>query len=149
MCCLIPVKHPNSPFKPEYLLPQGLMSFVTHNKDIDAVAFPSSKTAVQSYDQVGPSMNYAFPISGEVASGYDPKLKSLFRSTPPVQWTVLASLNYFTADQRTWHQIEIAPGISVPQDSTAFGKAEANLVSIAQKIQLGTIPGNGRIESAS
>ena len=149
MCCLIPVKHPNSPFKPEYLLPQGLMSFVTHNKDIDAVAFPSSKVSVQSYDQVGPSTNYAFPISGEVANGYDPKLKGLFRSTPPVQWTTLASLDYATAHDRARHNVEIAPGISVPHESTAFGKAEANLVSIAHKIQMGTISGSGRIVSAS
>ncbi len=88
---LFEVYHKDGNFKPEYILPQILMSYIKKNGKIDGIMYPSTRI---DYAKIKgwPPYNYAFPAQVPSEIGYCKNLTDKFFWTNPV---VLRTHNQF------------------------------------------------------
>jgi hypothetical protein len=82
IACTICVEHSNEPFKPEYIIPQLLLRYVTDDKKLDGVMYPSTKTDYAKVQNVS-AYNYVFPVKTVNKVGYCSQLKKNFAISEP------------------------------------------------------------------
>lgn len=86
--CSITVREQTAPFKPEYILPQLLLQWVTENPDIRALAYTSNRLPVGTSPAL--AQNLVFPprdISTD-ALGHFHDFLDLFVATDPLPWAL-------------------------------------------------------------
>ena len=86
--CSIKVRHPAANFKPEYLVPQLVLQWLTTETDIDGVRFFTTKTS-RYFDDPMTVANFAFPVRTTKPSGYCDLLAAKFELCAPVSWRVV------------------------------------------------------------
>lgn len=91
--CSIKVKKHDAPFKPEYIFPQFLLQWVTHNKNVDGIKYSSIEANANYSLDFGELANYAIPVKEIQSSGYCQKLRNAFSLTRPVSWEILSLTN--------------------------------------------------------
>ncbi len=127
--CSIKVSEPNSDFKPEYIIPQLLLEFVSNNNDIDGIMYLSTKVDYSKLSGMS-AYNYVFPAKEINPNGYCSYLSYLFRLTNPTSMNLEEIINNFSkfdetkSDSRT---IEFMEDIKSEYSKTLFGKMERNL----------------------
>lgn len=91
--CSIKVKKESGTFKPEYIFPQFLLQWITHNKNFDGIKYFSIEANMFSNFDYSNLINYAIPIKTVANSGYCKELKRSFSLTNPISWELLTIIN--------------------------------------------------------
>jgi hypothetical protein len=132
------VKHRKSPFKPEYLVPQMLLQWVTNYGDFDGVCYFSTNVRAASTRSPLPVCNFVFPAKEIKSSGRCRHLCDMFRMTEPHGWELLRAIQVgngtCTAPTSTF-DIEPIEGIEGQYQRSEFGVIEAKLNSLVLKIK--------------
>jgi|GEM_PF-2144922 hypothetical protein len=100
-------------FKPEYIIPQMLLSFVRRNDKIDGIVYPSTKIDYSSLKEEHP-YNLVMPVKTNCETGYCDELRKYFHWTEP---QLLSKI----------YDSSIVEGTSTTYDNTVYGKMEAQL----------------------
>jgi hypothetical protein len=136
IACSIKVKYPNGNFKPEYIIPQLLLQYISKNSEIDGIKFPSTKVDYDKLNDVD-AYNYVFPVKTHEKNGFCSVLTSLFHSTEPTSLE-LEEIIYnpvshpmvvgggSSTDKR---RIELVEGLKSFYSTTSFGKIELSLLN--------------------
>jgi hypothetical protein len=90
--CSIVVRHRDGPFKPEYIIPQLLLQWITKEHKFDGICYFSTHVPAVTRHPL-PPCNLVFPVQEITASGHCPKLRDLFRMTEPYGWELLRAVN--------------------------------------------------------
>ncbi|PJJ07131.1 hypothetical protein CLU83_0278 [Flavobacterium sp. 1] len=130
----IKVKNSKGNFKPEYIIPQMLLEYISNNETIDGIKFPSTKVNYNSLHNLQ-AYNYVFPVRKIKESGFCDELTNIFFTTHPT------SLNFEEILDNPHRKASVA-GFGIPKDDkeielieevrveynkTAFGKLENKL----------------------
>lgn len=83
--CSIRVRHDNGRFKPEYVVPQLVLQWITNKRRFHGVRYFSTHYS-EYHDDPKSYMNYVFPASTVGVTGHCPDLSSLFELTEPMLW---------------------------------------------------------------
>ena len=142
-CCSIRVKHDKGNFKPEYILPQFLLQWITSNPqlDLDGIQYFSNKFTENVLFNTGQYINYAIPIKSDATEGHCRILKEKVKLTEPISWQILEliidkqltsyddkeKINKDSQDIVLQVFIDLRPGLQPLYASTKFGIAEAKL----------------------
>ncbi|SFF70596.1 hypothetical protein SAMN04488033_105128 [Salegentibacter agarivorans] len=130
----IKVKNGRATFKPEYIIPQMLIEYITSKSTIDGIKFPSTKVNYSSLHNMQ-AYNYVFPVKKIEKSGYCEQLVEDFLVTKPTcldmediihNPPIIGTTHGYgtTIDKR---EIEIIKEVKVPYNKTSFGKLENRL----------------------
>ena len=96
IACSIPTAFPNSPFKPEYVIPQLLMQVIqSKNKSIYGVAYTSTRRDITLDPELSTHLNIALPARNVKKMGHCPDLKSKFEITRGVPYMEAEIKNCF------------------------------------------------------
>ncbi len=131
------VKHDDSPFKPEYLIPQMLLQWVTNNKDFDGICYFSTHVCVDSTGDALPACNLVFPPKVIRPSGRCEHLCSVFKMTEPYGWGLLKAthIGEVNPDYRVPNfDLELMEGVKGPYYDTEFAVIESKLDRLARHI---------------
>lgn len=131
MACSIEVSFPNSPFRPEYILPQILFQWVKNNINIGhrkviGVTYSSTKIIDSRDSFYGHFYNTAIPIHSSNKEGYCSVLSKQFCMTQPMSFYKALEYEREVNIQGQVKTIEIN-GASVEYIKTDFGKIEQSL----------------------
>lgn len=135
MVCSIRVEYNDAPFKPEYIIPQLLMQFVTDGNKFDGIKYPSTRINYALIEKV-PAYNYVFPVREINEKGYCERLIRNFSLTEPTSIefesmlfkTDLAFSTSFESDwPRADKKIKLTADGYVLYDTTSFGFIEKKL----------------------
>ena len=91
----IKVKNTDSPFKPEYLIPQYLLQWITMNSNCDGIRYFSCRLKYYPSNIMAVS-NFVFPIKVSKDSGYCDVLTSNFLMSEPLCWQLAESCDSST-----------------------------------------------------
>ncbi|MEQ9302365.1 MAG: hypothetical protein RJQ14_00505, partial [Marinoscillum sp.] len=137
--CSIIVKNRNAPYKPEYVIPQMVLQWITKNEKFDGLCYFSTHVSAVTNIQL-PTSNFVFPAQNVVSSGRCSKLCKSFKMTDPISWQVLSAVNAgegVRGGDLPMYNYEIIDGIEEPYWETGFGEVELKInkmiSSIAQK----------------
>lgn len=83
----VKVNNREHPFKPEYIIPQLLLQYVTRSEKIDGIRYLSVQTSPKPQN-FWLYHNYVFPAKTLSPKGYCNKLNQLFSLTPGVSWQI-------------------------------------------------------------
>lgn len=135
IACCIRTKENSGHFKPEYVIPQFLLQYVTDKdkKDAAGIMYPSAKVNYHQIQDVA-AYNYVFPIKDPQPWGYCSDLVNSFSLTDPTSLELenLANFDarrglneqerheYFSRPRR----IAVANGVGRAYLTTAFGFIE-------------------------
>lgn len=134
IACSIKVKKANANFKPEYIIPQLLLQYVSKDEKFDGIKFPSTKINYSKLKNV-PSYNFVFPIKTNKEKGFCDFLTNVFELTEPTSLEIEEVLDN-PHKQNAVHgyspynedkYFEIIEGLKTIYDSSAFGKIEKRL----------------------
>ena len=126
---------PKDSFKPEYIIPQQMLQWVVQErKDIDAIRYFSTKMDPHSRDSILQT-NYVFPARTLAPTGHCSTLKSKFRLTHPISWTLLSSPVFprsLRGGIKSLNELQdiILNGIKMKYTSTPFWDNELKLNSM-------------------
>lgn len=144
IACTIKVKEKDGIFKPEYIIPQLLLQYVSNNHDVDGIKYPSTKADYSKLIEV-PAYNYVFPVKTVKKKGYCEELKNTFHLTQPtsLEWELLKYNPIHQAGfivgggvDKSTKRIELVEGEKSPYWSTSFGRLEQHLKSHDKKIEI-------------
>ncbi|WP_269224980.1 hypothetical protein [Flavobacterium eburneipallidum] len=125
----IKVKHASGNFKPEYIIPQLLLQYISEDKEIDGLKFPSTKIDYSKLHNMSP-YNYVFPVKTVKQEGYCDVLKDTFHCTQPtslnleeIRYNPFGTVHLLPAstDDR---KIELIEDLKSPYSKTSFGRLE-------------------------
>jgi RES domain len=134
IACSIKVRHPSGSFKPEYIIPQLLLQFISKNAKIDGLKFPSTRIDYSKLTKIK-GYNYVFPVKSSKPEGFCDVLTSIFGCTEPTSLELEEIINNPIA---TAHKsgpiddgkcIELIRGINSKYHRTSFGKIEYRLLN--------------------
>lgn len=125
--CSILVKFREAPFKPEYVIPQLLLQWITEATNCDGVRFFSTK--INQYVGVPmPICNFAFPARSVSANGFCNKLASMFELTEPLYWQLAKGSTLPSSSFPNAHfKLKLADGAEVDYLNTEFGLMQSSL----------------------
>ena len=134
IACSIKVKHPTGNFKPEYIIPQLLLQYISKNDKIDGIKFLSTKVDYSKLHNVD-SYNYVFPVKTIEKKGFCSVLSDLFDSTEPTSLELEEIIYNPTTHPMVigggspsdTRQIELVEGQKSYYSTTSFGKIETSL----------------------
>lgn len=87
--CSVRVRHQGAHFKPEYILPQLILQWLTSETKIDGVRYFTTKTSRYFNDPVSVA-NFAFPVRTSQPAGFCTHLASRFVVGNPVCWPTVS-----------------------------------------------------------
>ncbi|MDY3553748.1 RES domain-containing protein [Gemmata sp. JC717] len=134
--CSIPVLHRSAPFKPEYILPQIVLQWVSKNHKFDGVCYFSTHVAAVTRLPL-PPCNIIFPARGFKARGRCEWLRERFKMTEPHPWELLRAVKieegggYFPPPS---FQFEFVKGKPEMYYKTEFGLVQMRLNKLAYDI---------------
>ena len=129
LACSIKVKHAAGNFKPEYIIPQLLLQFISHSNEYDGLKFPSSKIDYSKLHGMT-TYNYVFPVKTIKKEGYCNTLSDMFHCTQPSSLALeeiadnpIGTTHRMTSppDER---KIELIEDLKSSYTRTSFGKIE-------------------------
>lgn len=133
LACTVKVKNPNGNFKPEYIIPQLLIEYISTKKDIDGIKFPSTKVDYSKLRGLN-SYNYVFPVKSNNESGFCDKLIEKFHISEPtsleLEEIIHNTSNVYLKSKSSVHpigEIELINGKKSLYRDTSFGKIEISL----------------------
>jgi hypothetical protein len=89
--CSTKVRYSDAGFKPEYIVPQLLLQWITSETNIDGIRYFTTKEQRYIDDPV-PTSNFAFPVRTTKSSGFCDRLSARFELSSPVSWPSVSAL---------------------------------------------------------
>jgi RES domain len=132
--CSVIVRHRDAPFKPEYIMPQLLLQWLTKEHPFDGICYFSMHVPAVTPDRPLPPCNLVFPAREIRAAGRCPHLRSLFRLTEPYGWELLRAIHAgpgMPTAAQPFYKFEFISGKEEQYHETEFGKVETTLSKIA------------------
>ena len=131
--CSVQVKYKDAPFKPEYVLPQLILQWITNSTDCDGVRYFSTKIG-QYFSYPMPAANFAFPSRTVAATGYCKKLTSQFELSEPLYWQLAKNSGLPAVHPPFMHfKLNLAEGAEVDYIGTEFGMMQFILSALPCK----------------
>lgn len=134
--CSIIVKNRNAPYKPEYVIPQMVLQWITKNEEFDGLCYFSTHvSAVTNFPL--PTSNFVFPAQNVVSNGRCSKLCKSFKMTDPVSWQVLSAVNVgegMFGEDVPMYYFDFFDGIEELYSNTDFGEVESKINKLISKI---------------
>jgi len=132
--CSIIVAHPDAPFKPEYIVPQMALQWVTKNAEFEGIVYFSThvKHVMELNRSPLPTCNLVFPAKEIRPQGRCSRLRSLFKMTQPIGWELVRAINAGNktlAYSGTHFDMEFMEGVAEPYWNTEFGIIQTKLAS--------------------
>jgi hypothetical protein len=134
IACSIKVKFPFGNFKPEYIIPQLLLQYISKKDGIDGLKFPSTRIDYSKLTQVK-GYNYVFPVKTIDRVGFCKVLKQTFHCTEPTSLELEEIINnpigisHSSGPLHDGREIELINGIKSKYSRTSFGKIEYRLLN--------------------
>jgi hypothetical protein len=123
--CSIRVPDRSKPERPEYLVPQLVLEWITKTKAYHGIRYFS--THYPEYpDDPKTYMNYVFPVRMDAAHGYCRELRGLFEITEPVSWSDAMALPESTTKRPRYKYREVLEGALEAE----YGRAESGLLGL-------------------
>ncbi|MHB0960113.1 MAG: hypothetical protein ACYC0X_19745 [Pirellulaceae bacterium] len=141
----VAVKHRDSPFKPEYVIPQMALQWVTRNHNFDGIAYFSTHVKAVATTNPLPTCNLVLPAQNVQSSGRCTRLCECFKMTEPYGWQLLSSVQVgegSVGSHSPMYEFEFIEGIKEPYCKTEFGSVEMKL----NKMVTGTMCRNSKDE---
>jgi hypothetical protein len=91
--CSIIVRHRDAPYKPEYILPQIVLQWITKKEDLDGIVYFSTHVEGVTKDHIWPPCNIVLPGREIKPQGRCSKLRRLFKMTTAHPWELLRAVN--------------------------------------------------------
>jgi len=135
--CSIVVKHRDSPFKPEYIIPQILLQWITKEHQFDGVCYFSMHVPAVVPGATLVPCNLVFPARTSYPNGRCTYLRELFRMSEPHPWEVLRAVHAgegVLGAAPPGFDFEFLEGKPEPYYATEFGKIETTLNRIAHDV---------------
>lgn len=132
IACTCPVADKKGTFKPEYIVPQLLLQYVSRQPEVHGIKFPSTKVNYDHLFRVD-AYNYVFPVKTNNKSGFCSNLADTFLLTQPTSLEIEEVINnpvhagamYVGAKPpKDAPSIELVRGVKSPYNDTSFGKLE-------------------------
>lgn len=134
--CSTVVRYRDSPFKPEYILPQILLQWVSQEHSLDGICYYSTHVDAVTMEPF-PPCNLVFPARDIKAAGRCARLRELFKMSEPHPWELLRALSMGSAPdvyaQPRFH-FQFITGHKEPYYSTEFGNVQWKLNKLAAEI---------------
>ena len=126
----IQVLEPDSPFKPEYVISQLLLQWLTDSTDCDGIRYFS--THIENYpNSIIAVSNFAFPVRTNADNGHCSVLKSKFQLSEPLFWQLATAAPPHSGNApNVQFDLEIAKGVKVPYVRTEFGAMQYYLANM-------------------
>lgn len=86
--CSFKVRNTNADFKPEYIIPQLMLQYVSRNGEIKGIKFSSTHIDLNNPNIKGDFYNVAIPVKDNHEKGYCSILKSDFNSTEVLSFEI-------------------------------------------------------------
>lgn len=134
IACVIKTQNPTGNFKPEYIIPQLLLQFVSRKPEIDGVKFPSTRIDYSKLSGIR-GYNYVFPVKSISKTGYCKNLKTAFSCTEPTSLELEEIINNPVGTMHSSgpaiddRKIELIKGVKSPYSKSSFGKIEFRLLN--------------------
>lgn len=141
--CSIIVKNRNAPYKPEYVIPQMVLQWITKNEEFDGLCYFSTHVSAVTNSPF-PTSNFIFPAQNVVPSGRCSILCNSFKMTDPVSWQILSAVNAgegVRGSEIPMYNYEIIEGIEEPYWKTQFGMNELKINKMKSIIALKNLNG--------
>jgi hypothetical protein len=87
--CSIKVRNQDGHFKPEYVVPQLILQWLTTEHKVDGVRYFTTKVA-RYFPDPTPAANFVFPVRSTKPLGFCDQLSSTFELSDPVYWPAVA-----------------------------------------------------------
>lgn len=129
MACSVRVKHREDPFKPEYVIPQLVMSTIRaiENIKMDGCIYTSTMRNHAFNVEESRWWNIALPAKNSPAIGHCAKLAEQFTITNPTCY-IYGLINRELDKELEWSSLEDSSSNSpIPYKKTLFGQMETNL----------------------
>ncbi|RPH29567.1 MAG: hypothetical protein EHM93_17165 [Bacteroidales bacterium] len=132
IACSIKVKYTNGNFKPEYIIPQLLLQYISKNKTIDGLMFPSTKVDYSKLFDVL-AYNYVFPVKSISKKGYCKFLIDTFHVSEPTSLELEEIIynpsipNLMISKSPDKKHIELINMVRSQYVTTSFGRIEQSL----------------------
>jgi hypothetical protein len=126
----IKVKHRNAPFKPEYVISQMVLQWVTQNHGFDGLAYFSTHVRAVPQKHPLPACNVVVPAKNVTAAGRCERLCDIFKMTDPFGWQLLSSINVGEGTGGATipiYDLEFIEGVEEPYYKTEFGMVQTRL----------------------
>ncbi len=129
-------RYPDAPFKPEYIIPQILLQWISQQEDIDGIRYFSTHVD-WIHDDPHWNCNYVFPAKKFSEKGRCSHLRSLFKLTEPASWQLLlaSGMEGVRTGGDMLVECQLAPGVTGRYGFSDFGKLEARLNTRADSIR--------------
>ena len=132
--CSVPVKHRQASFKPEYILPQLMLQWLTSHSDVVALGYTSNRLTATSCATI--SQNWVFPpLSDEVDSfGHFHDLVDRFRVTEPLPWALRHAVNKRPrlvplVGNQSFESVALSGNVATPYAQTSFFEFDSFLMA--------------------
>ncbi|MGG3926521.1 hypothetical protein ABET51_11040 [Metabacillus fastidiosus] len=124
----IQVNYKNGTFKPEYIIPQLVLQWITSTHEYDGIRYFSVKEQCQQ-NSIHLIHNYVFPVkTHDVISGHCPSLRRLFAISHGVPWQ-LYKLHPIPTQGEKWGSFSLMENLDpILYNQTEFGKFETYLL---------------------
>jgi hypothetical protein len=133
MCSVITL-HRDASFKPEYIVPQLLLQWITKEHDFDGVCYFSTHVPQVTNHPIKTS-NFVFPVKSVKGEGRCQFLRELFGMTDPKPWQLLRAVTLAgqirPIDVPEGH-FEFIEGVEEAYAGSDFGDVEMKLNRLAQ-----------------
>lgn len=144
------VKDRTASFKPEYIIPQLLLQWVSNNEEVDGIIYFSSRVDSDFSKYNGANINYVIPVKTHAKNGFCVKLQNDFKITEPVSWQLFNlgkpayTIEHKDVEMDNWiknkslsypgpEKLELIKGIPQQYSDTIFGILEIILNNSAAK----------------
>jgi hypothetical protein len=133
--CSVKVKHRESPFKPEYIVPQMVFQWVRAEEELRGVAYFSTHVACVSKESPVFSGNVALPARDIKEVGKCSWLDQTFHMTDAYGWQLLSASGGGSVAGMAMPQcdVELVSGVKERYHNTLFGSTETRLRGLALK----------------
>ncbi|MFP5439220.1 MAG: RES domain-containing protein [Bacteroidia bacterium] len=132
IACSVRTQNPNGNFKPEYIIPQLLLQFVSKESNIDGIKFPSTRIDYSKLSGIS-GYNYVFPVKKIAKKGFCETLIKTFFITEPTSleleeiiFNPVRGISFANPENKE-KKIELINGTKSSYNDTSFGKIEFRL----------------------
>lgn len=127
--CSVQVKQREGAFRPEYIVPQLVLQWVTESPDHDGLRYSSVNLGDCSNSLA--LSNFVFPAKSFAKRGVCSQLQSRFVLTDPVCWTIAEKIHIPGGQINGNFQIEIIKGYKTHYLNTGFYEMECKLSQLS------------------
>lgn len=140
--CSIVTSNDNGDFKPEHIIPQLLLQWVSTTHELDGIKYMSTRILPEDTKGFGSHANYVLPVKVVQKEGVCTNLAKKTKMTESISWQILSISNPTIVSQKTTKEdlavrvmksmptlidLELSVGKRTNYFQTAFGKMEIEL----------------------